>query len=357
MQTKTDFLDSIYFGQESLADLQKIVLKNKYSSVFILCDENTEKHCLPSFIEFSELESAGLLIINAGETEKTFDTVSDVCKSLLAEGADRKALLINLGGGVVSDIGGFAASIYKRGIDFINVPTTLMAMVDASIGGKTGVNLSGSKNSVGLFSSPQAVFIDSDFLSTLSDEEFHAGFAEVIKHALIGDAEYWNTISQLTDFRDVDDVDDIILPSVEIKKLITDEDFKESGIRKSLNFGHTLGHAYESSSMKLQTNKLLHGNAVALGMIGELFLSSKLAGFPTDKLTTVLDFLVLHYGKFIYSINESELSEFLLSDKKNENGKIGFYLLHDIGVGAGMFFPEPQLIEEAVAFTKSILTE
>ncbi|HQW24292.1 MAG TPA: 3-dehydroquinate synthase family protein, partial [Bacteroidia bacterium] len=237
MQTKTDFLDSIYFGQESLADLQKIVLKNKYSSVFILCDENTEKHCLPSFIEFSELESAGLLIINAGETEKTFDTVSDVCKSLLAEGADRKALLINLGGGVVSDIGGFAASIYKRGIDFINVPTTLMAMVDASIGGKTGVNLSGSKNSVGLFSSPQAVFIDSDFLSTLSDEEFHAGFAEVIKHALIGDAEYWNTISQLTDFRDVDDIDDIILPSVEIKKLITDEDFKESGIRKSLNFG------------------------------------------------------------------------------------------------------------------------
>ncbi|MBK6986972.1 MAG: 3-dehydroquinate synthase [Bacteroidetes bacterium] len=322
-----------------------------------MCDENTEKHCLPSFIEFSELESAGLLIINAGETEKTFDTVSDVCKSLLAEGADRKALLINLGGGVVSDIGGFAASIYKRGIDFINVPTTLMAMVDASIGGKTGVNLSGSKNSVGLFSSPQAVFIDSDFLSTLSDEEFHAGFAEVIKHALIGDAEYWNTISQLTDFRDVDDIDDIILPSVEIKKLITDEDFKESGIRKSLNFGHTLGHAYESSSMKLQTNKLLHGNAVALGMIGELFLSSKLAGFPTDKLTTVLDFLVLHYGKFIYSINESELSEFLLSDKKNENGKIGFYLLHDIGVGAGMFFPEPQLIEEAVAFTKSILTE
>ena len=357
MQTKTDFLDSIYFGQESLADLQKIVLKNKYSSVFILCDENTEKHCLPSFIEFSELESAGLLIINAGETEKTFDTVSDVCKSLLAEGADRKALLINLGGGVVSDIGGFAASIYKRGIDFINVPTTLMAMVDASIGGKTGVNLSGSKNSVGLFSSPEAVFIDSDFLSTLSDEEFHAGFAEVIKHALIGDAEYWNTISQLTDFRDVDDVDDIILPSVEIKKLITDEDFKESGIRKSLNFGHTLGHAYESSSMKLHTNKLLHGNAVALGMIGELFLSSKLAGFPTDKLTTVLDFLVLHYGKFIYSINENELSEFLLSDKKNENGKIGFYLLHDIGVGAGMFFPEPQLIEEAVAFTKSILTE
>ncbi len=357
MQTKTDFLDSIYFGQESLADLQKIILNNKYSSVFILCDENTEKHCLPAFVEFSELESAGLLIINAGESEKTFDTVSDVCKSLLAEGADRKALLINLGGGVVSDIGGFAASIYKRGIDFINVPTTLMAMVDASIGGKTGVNLSGAKNSVGVFSSPEAVFIDSDFLSTLSDEEFHAGFAEVIKHSLIGDVELWNTISQLTDFRAVNNIDDIILFSVEIKKLITDEDFKESGIRKSLNFGHTLGHAYESSSMKLSTNKLLHGNAVALGMIGELYLSSKLAGFPTDKLTTVLDFLVLHYGKFIYSINENELSEFLISDKKNENGKVGFYLLHDIGVGAGMYFPEPEMIEEAVAFTKSILTE
>lgn len=357
MQTTTANLDSIYFGQESLADIQRIIKQNRYSSVFILCDENTEKHCLPSFVEFSELESAGLLIIGAGEENKTFDTVSDICKSLLIEGADRKALLINLGGGVVSDIGGFAASIYKRGIDFINVPTSLMAMVDASIGGKTGVNLSGAKNSIGLFSSPISVFIDSDFLATLNDEEFHAGFAEVIKHALIGDAEYWNTISGLKNFRAVHDIDDIILQSVEIKKLITDEDFKESGIRKSLNFGHTLGHAYESSSMKKMTNKLHHGNAIALGMMGELFLSSKLAGFPTDKLTTVLDFLVQHYGKFIYSINESELNEFLFSDKKNENGKIGFYLLKDIGVGGGMFFPDMQLIEEAVSFTKSILTE
>jgi len=357
MQTTASNLGSIYFGQESLPAIQKIILKNKYSSVYILCDENTENYCLPSFVEFAELESAGLMIIGPGESAKTLDTVSDICTSLLAEGADRKALLINLGGGVVSDIGGFVASIYKRGIDFINVPTTLLAMVDASVGGKTGVNLSGVKNSVGVFSSPKAVFIDPDFLTTLSDEEFHGGFAEVIKHALIGDVNYWNEISRLTEFRSAIDIDDIILRSVAIKKQITDDDFRESGIRKSLNFGHTLGHAYESSSMKFQENKLLHGNAVALGMIGELFLSSKLAGFPLDKLTSVLNFLIQHYGKFIYSINENELNEFLFSDKKNENGRIGFYLLSDIGVGAGMFFPETNQIEEAVAFTKSILTE
>lgn len=337
--------------------ISEIILHNNYSSVFILCDENTEEHCLSKFVELSELESASLLIIGIGEDQKSFDTVSDVCKSLLSEGADRKTLLINLGGGVVSDIGGFAASIYKRGIDFINVPTTLMAMVDASVGGKTGVNLLGIKNSVGVFSSPIAVFIDTDFLSTLEADEIESGFAEIIKHGLIADADYFNSVHSRKDFKSAENVDQLVKRSVQIKKSITDSDFKESGIRKSLNFGHTLGHAYESSAMNSAENKLLHGDAIALGMIGELFLSSKLAGFPTDKLTHVIDFLIEHYGKFIYSINESDLEKYLFSDKKNENGRIGFYLLKDIGKGAGMFFPEQQLIEEAISFTQSILTE
>lgn len=348
---------SVFFGKESLSEIQRIVLENKYTSVFILCDDITEKQCLPYFIEYSELESAGLMIIDNGEVGKNFDTVSDVCQSLMSEGADRKTLLINLGGGVVTDIGGFAASIYKRGIDFINVPTTLLGMVDAAIGGKTGVNIEQIKNVVGTFVAPKAVFVDEEFLSTLDEEEFRSGFAEVIKHSLIADEKYWRIISSIKDFSSMENLISIIHRSVDIKLSITAADFKETGNRKILNFGHTFGHAYESSSLRNGNKRLLHGHAVALGMIGELFLSSKLAGFPSEKLETIIDFIIYHFGSSFISINEDGLYNFLQSDKKNENGNIGFYLLHDIGKGAGMFFPEEQLIQEALDFTSSIINE
>jgi 3-dehydroquinate synthase len=348
---------SVHFGRESLTNIQSTILENGFTSVFILCDEKTEELCLPYFVETSEIESAGLLIIEQGEEGKNFDTVNDICESLLSEGADRKTLLINLGGGVVSDIGGFVASIYKRGISYINVPTTLLSMVDAAIGGKTGVNLNQVKNAVGTFNAPHSVYIDPEFLTTLEQEEFRSGFAEVIKHSLISDEKYWKLISSIKDITEIENLISVIHRSVEIKMAISGGDFNDTGSRKILNFGHTFGHAYESSSMKSGSNKLRHGHAVALGMIGELFLSSKLAGFPTDKLESIIDFIIFHFGSSFMAVNEDELQNFLFSDKKNENGKIGFFLLKDIGKGAGMFFPEEELIQEALAFTSSIITE
>jgi 3-dehydroquinate synthase len=357
MTAKKNISDTIFHGRDSLSGIQKLIIDRNYSKVFILCDGNTENYCLPEFVEYSEIENAGLLIIEQGEESKSLATITDLCTALLHENADRKTLLINLGGGVICDIGGFVASVYKRGIDFLNVPTTLMAMVDAAIGGKTGVNLEGVKNSIGLFSMPEGIYIDPDFLSTLNEEEFHSGFAEIIKHAIIADESLWNLIRMSDNFHSIKNIDDIIYRSVQIKKKIVDIDFRERSERKILNFGHTLGHAYESSSFRLAEHRLLHGNAIGLGMIGELFLSSKLAGFPEEKLMAAIDFLINHYGQFVNLINEEELDQYLFSDKKNENGKIGFYLLNDIGSGAGMFFPDEQLISEAVSFTKSILTE
>ncbi len=350
-------LYNVYFGSESLPLIGKAIVDNKYSNVFILCDNNTEELCLPHFIESSELESAGILIIEAGENSKTMETISDMCQSLLTENADRKTLLINLGGGVVCDVGGFSASIYNRGIDFINVPTTLLAMVDASIGGKTGVNLNNVKNAVGVFAAPHSVYIDAAFLNTLDEDEFKSGFAEIIKHALIVDEKYWQLISSITDLMVIENLISIIHRSVEIKLSISSQDFRDTGFRKILNFGHTFGHAYESSSFKSEGRQLKHGHAVAIGMIGELFLSAKLAGFPAEKLEQVVDFIILHFGKSFISINENELVHYLFSDKKNEKGKVGFYLLSDIGRGAGMFFPDDDMIHEALKFTSSIINE
>ena len=236
----------------------------------ILLDENTRRHCLPLL----ETKNAELLEIESGEKNKHIQTCTQLWKTLIDLGADRHSLLINLGGGVICDIGGFVASTFKRGIDFIHIPTTLLAQADASVGGKTGVDFANLKNQVGVFSNPKAVFVFPQFLDTLDERQLRSGFAEIIKHALIRDKTLWHTI-QSVDVNDRSGLTDVISQSLQIKNDIVTDDPFEKGLRKILNFGHTIGHAVESVSLRQHKKQLLHGEAVAIGMICEAYLSDR----------------------------------------------------------------------------------
>jgi len=302
--------------------------KEQYS-LYILVDENTKLHCLPFLLDTIKLEKSPVIIeINSGEEYKTIDTCLNIWGQLSSLNADRKALLINLGGGVLCDVGGFAASVYKRGVDFVNIPTTLLAMVDASIGGKTGVNLDLYKNQIGLFSQPKAVFINPQFLKTLPQHELINGYSEIIKHALVKDRNYWNDI-RLNGFYKLND---IILQSVQIKNEIVTQDPHESGYRKILNFGHTVGHAMEMLSEEIFNRQLSHGEAVAAGMICECYISSLLSELSEKELTEIV-----HFIKSLFSfckINKGhyqKIFDLMLFDKKNVNNKIKMVLLKSIG--------------------------
>ena len=238
----------------------------------ILCDTNTKKYCLPLVEEtFAGRVKLDVIEIGIGEVNKNIETVCDVWKSLLDLGLDRNSVIINLGGGVVTDLGGFAASTFNRGIDFINVPTTLLSQVDASVGAKTGIDFEGSKNQIGTFTNPKAVFIYEEFLNTLPPKEKLSGFAEVIKHALICDKVYWQQISS-NGLYDNQNLATLIERSITIKQQIVQQDPLEQNIRKLLNFGHTIGHALESFSLQNDDTPLLHGECVAVGMICEAYI-------------------------------------------------------------------------------------
>lgn len=269
----------IHFGQKAYAELQHYLESNTLSKVFILVDSNTHIVCLAKFLSHVEFYSPIEIIeIPAGESHKNINTCMQVWRSLRDLSADRKSLVINLGGGVVTDLGGFVASTFKRGIEFINVPTTLLAMVDASVGGKTGVDLDLSKNQIGTISFAKMVLIDPLFLDSLPAHEMRSGLAEMLKHGLIFDRNYWNHLKDLKALK-LSDLDQLIHHSVKLKHSIVSKDPNEMGERKFLNFGHTLGHAIESYCLENQKqNALLHGEAIAIGMILESYISWALCG-------------------------------------------------------------------------------
>ncbi|MGZ4049535.1 MAG: 3-dehydroquinate synthase, partial [Bacteroidia bacterium] len=267
--------------------------KNKYSKIFILVDENTLKFCYPQLVEKIEpFEHAEIIEIDSGEESKTIEVCVQIWSALSEYGADRKSLFVNLGGGVIGDMGGFIASTFKRGMDFINIPTTLLSQVDASVGGKVGVDMNHFKNEIGVFNDPSAVFINLNFLNTLDKRQILSGFAEIIKHALIADVNYWAKV-RTADFANFDSFDELVKTSVYIKNTIVLEDPKEKGIRKVLNFGHTVGHAVETFFLEQDSKKhLLHGEAIAIGMICEAYLSQRICKLSVEELEEITYFIL-----------------------------------------------------------------
>ncbi len=323
----------ILFGENAYSFLNGFIAENKYSNIFILVDTHSNEYCLSLLLPFLETDKTIEIIeIEPGETEKNINTCVELWSILTELGGDRKTLMINLGGGVITDIGGFVASTFKRGIDFIHIPTTLLAMVDASVGGKNGVDLGSLKNQIGVINVPKIVLIDTEYLSTLPQNEMRSGLAEMLKHGLIYDAKYWSEFSNLASV-DFSDFDALIYRSIAIKNEIVMQDPTENGIRKALNFGHTLGHAIESYFLENESKKnLLHGEAIAAGMILESYISWQ------KKLISAVEYIEIK--KCINDIFElipfdekdiNPILELLIHDKKNEYGKIQFTLLDGIG--------------------------
>ena len=312
--------------------LVNAIAECEHDKIFILTDQTTHDMCLPKLQNFLCLKGAQSIVIKAGDTNKTLDSLAEVWTALSQGGATRHSLMINLGGGMVTDLGGFAASTFKRGIDFINIPTTLLAMVDASVGGKTGINFGGLKNEIGVFSDSKFVIINTQFLDTLDHDNICSGYAEMLKHGLISDNKHW---AELVGFNlaqpDLAQLQRMVAESIKVKERIVTEDPHEHGIRKALNLGHTVGHALESFAMK-HGRPVLHGYAVAYGMVCELYLSARKTDFPTDKMHQTVRFILDHYGRLPYTCDDyPELLELMRHDKKNTSGIINFTLLGGIG--------------------------
>lgn len=321
----------IHFNEVAYEALNSHLKQANYSKIFVLVDENTHQHCLPAFLSGMETtQDIEIIEMEAGETNKTIETCIQVWNVLSELDGDRKSLLLNLGGGVVTDLGGFVASTFKRGIAFINVPTSLLAMVDASIGGKTGVDLGPLKNQVGVINQPQMVLVIVDFLTTLDKRQLQSGFAEMLKHGLITDQHYWSTLKEVTT---IEAMDPLIERSIQIKNGIVIQDPFEKNYRKILNFGHTLGHAIESYFLEKDSNTaLLHGEAIAIGMVLEAFLSSKISGLGNHQLEDIKNTLLERYKKIAFTPEDIEAILALLKfDKKNSHGHINFVLLQRIG--------------------------
>ncbi|EEI92944.1 3-dehydroquinate synthase [Sphingobacterium spiritivorum ATCC 33300] len=342
---------------DTLASLRTFLAEREYSKILVLVDRNTNDHCLPILqMVLNDVKDYDIIEVDPGEENKNIDFCIGVWKTMLDFGADRKSLMINLGGGVVTDMGGFAASTFKRGLEFIQIPTTLLSQVDASVGGKTGIDLDNVKNIIGTFTQPQAVFINTNFLHTLDNRQLNSGFAEVIKHGLIFDRDLYNTIKGLTDVRSIST--DIIFRSVEIKNEVITQDPTEKGLRKILNFGHTIGHAIEGFSLFNDDQPLLHGEAIAIGMICEGYLSHKLTGLSKEELDDLIATFRNHYPDYRISIeNYDEFIALMKNDKKNAGSKIGFALLTGIGSCTYDHYVEEELIIESLDFYRELISE
>lgn len=314
------------------AEISAFLQSVSYDKLFVLTDTNTLEKCYPFLSNVPEIKDAPVFTVAAGDTHKSLEQVADIWMRLSNEGASRKSLLLNVGGGMITDMGGFAAATFKRGIKSVNVPTTLMASVDAAVGGKTGINFNGLKNEIGSFYPPLCVLIDSSFLRTLDFDNLLSGYAEMIKHGLISNRE---TYTELLSF-DLDKIDytrlnEMVAKSVAVKEHIVEEDPFEQGIRKALNLGHTVGHAFESLSFK-QGRPILHGHAVAAGLVSELYLSHKVCQFPMELLSQTVYYIKEYYPAFSYDCKDYDtLYELMKHDKKNESGIINFTLLANIG--------------------------
>ncbi len=326
-------------------------LFESYANIVILVDTNTVNYCLPwFFLIFPELKSSNIITIPNGEINKNIYTVIDIWKRFSDLYVNRNTLLINLGGGVVLDIGGFAASTYKRGIPFINIPTSLLAMADASVGGKTGIDLFNLKNLVGTFTQPKAVIVDTDFLATLSQEEINNGYAEIVKHALIADIILWKKIKRMPIDNQVN-WGELIIRNIKLKHKIVKHDPFEKGPRKLLNFGHTVGHAIETYSLENGDRRLSHGESIVVGMICEIFLSVekfKLDPFYTNE---VCSYLLINFNHYKFPVKAiPQLIEIMKQDKKNIDGKIGFTLMKEIGEATINNYVDVKLIKKSLEY-------
>ncbi|PRD47020.1 3-dehydroquinate synthase [Sphingobacterium haloxyli] len=341
------------FFEKNLESLEAFVTSRNYSQILVLVDRNTNDYCLPILQSaLSEITDYDIIEVDPGEENKNIDFCIGVWKTMLDFGADRKALMINLGGGVVTDMGGFAASTYKRGIDFIQIPTTLLSQVDASVGGKTGIDLDNVKNIVGTFTQPQAVFISGQFLSTLDERQMRSGFAEVIKHGLIHDKDLFIKAKGVN--LKTDDLDDVIFRSVAIKNEVITQDPTEKGMRKILNFGHTIGHAIEGYSLAHDADPLLHGEAIALGMICEAYIAHRINGLPTADLSEIAQAFDSRFQRYSFSEDiYPEVIRLMQNDKKNEEKKLGFALLSEIGKCDYNIYAEEELILESLDFYRN----
>ena len=338
-------------------DLATAVAESEHDRVFVLTDDTTHECCLPKVAALLAQYDAVPITIAHGDQHKTLAALGDVWTALQQGGTTRHSLLINLGGGMITDLGGFAAATFKRGINFINIPTTLLAMVDAAVGGKTGINFGGLKNEVGAFADARFVIINTCFLDTLDAENLCSGYAEMLKHALISDERMWaEHVNFDLSQPDLAELQRMVAESIAVKERIVAEDPHEHGIRKALNFGHTIGHALEEFALQqaggavvstAPTNQtsgstvvstapknrpLLHGYAVAFGLIGELYMSARKAGFPTERLHQTARFIRENYAQTEFTCNDyPTLLNLMRHDKKNTSGVINFTLLHNIG--------------------------
>lgn len=327
----------VILSKNMATELAVAISECEHEQLFVLTDDTTQQHCWPLISRFLCLRGAHLISIAPTDTNKNLESLTHVWRELEARRGTRHSLLINLGGGMVTDLGGFAASTFKRGIDFINLPTTLLAMVDASVGGKTGINFNGLKNEIGVFNEARYVIMDTAFLHTLDTRNLLSGYAEMLKHGLIANEAIW---AELLNFNpqapDLKRLQAMLGQSVKVKENIVEADPLEKSLRKSLNLGHTFGHAFESFSLQhaaeQHTEPLLHGYAVAFGLICELYLSAKKAGFPTEKLYQTVRFIRENYGTLPITCDHYDtLINLMQHDKKNVKGKINFTLLVNIG--------------------------
>ena len=322
----------IIISQDLLRDVAEAIARCPHDRIFVLTDTTTVELCWPIIKALPEFETAQMITIGATDEHKTLESLAFVWRSLQEGGASRHSLLINVGGGMVTDLGGFAASTFKRGLAYINIPTTLLSQVDASVGGKTGINFGGLKNEIGVFNCAQSVILSSEFLRSLDQQNLLSGYAEMLKHGLISDTESWKELLRF-DLEEIDygQLGSLVAKSVQVKERIVEEDPTEKGIRKALNLGHTVGHALESLALERE-KPVLHGYAVAWGMICELYLSVVKCGFPKEKFRQTVQFIRANYGDFPLDCKQYDrLFEFMKHDKKNEAGIINFTLLADIG--------------------------
>lgn len=322
----------VIISRDLQAELTAAIERVGPDRLFVLADTTTAALCWPVVRDFPCVAGAQLITIGATDEAKTLDTLAAVWTALGEGGATRHSMLVNLGGGMVTDLGGFAASTFKRGIAFVNIPTTLLAMVDASVGGKTGINFRGLKNEIGVFNEAQTVILDTHFLRTLDRQNLCSGYAEMLKHGLISNEE--NLLELLRfdiEHPDYEALKALVAKSVSIKERIVTEDPHEHGLRKALNLGHTVGHAFESLAMA-ENRTVLHGYAVAWGLVCELYLSATRCGFPTERLHQVAQFVRETYGIFTFTCKEYDrLYELMTHDKKNTAGVINFTLLGAVG--------------------------
>jgi len=346
----------IFSGQDGWNKLGYLAELYQAHGIFILTDENTSAHCLPVVLQKCEgLKDAKVICIAPGEENKTVAAANRLWIELSNQGALKKSLLICLGGGVITDLGGFVAATFKRGMDYIQLPTSLLAMVDASIGGKTALNLDGLKNQIGLITVAKGVFIFTEFLFTLPERHLTSGFAEMIKHAMISDRVHYHELLQCNLLKDAD-ADKLILHSASIKVGVVEGDPNEMGRRRILNFGHTIGHALEAYSLQHDPQPLLHGEAVAAGLVCEAFISMRTLGLPENDLQSIANFVTWHFPHYRLKPSAcNDIIALMLKDKKIDSpGKINFSLLQSIGKPVIDQYPGEKLIRESMHFYVNI---